>query len=168
MSVNAPASESTRHVAQAAALPQTYLFDVQQKWAEIIQSAMRDNHPQLATDLTVCRPISLAKGVLTLEAPHTLCDRSADDALILTTLARIIAQVAGYHVPVSLRPPGGVFDTRSARYQAAESHPLVQAIRKRFAADIIAREPITLAEWQQRQQFIEKQASPAPAEDDAE
>jgi hypothetical protein len=34
-----------------------------------------------------------------------------------------------------------------ARYRTAESDPLVQDILKRFQAEVVAREPVTRAEW---------------------
>ena len=55
-------------------------------------------------------------------------------------------------VRMTFRPPAGIDGGRSARYSAAEAHPLVLALRKRFAADIITREPITREEWFKRSQ----------------
>ena len=54
--------------------------------------------------------------------------------------------------PVRVGETAGMDGGRSARYQAAEAHPLIQAIRKRFTADIITREPITREEWLRRSQ----------------
>jgi hypothetical protein len=143
-----------------AAVPQTLLFDLQQRWSEVVQAAMRDGQSALATALTSCTPVLLAGGTLTLEAPEDLCQRSADDAFLLTSLARVVGQISGFVLPIRLRSVAGENRTRSERYQAAESNPLVQAIRKRFAADIISREPITRAEWLQRLQSLQTRDTP--------
>ena len=148
MAITAPNS-------MAPAVPQTLLFDLQQRWSEVAQTAMRDGQPTIATALTSCTPVLFAAGILTLEAPDHLCQRATDDALFLTSLARVIGHISGFVIPVRLRSVAGENRTRGQRYQAAEANPLVQAIRKRFAADIIAREPITQAEWLQRLQSLQ-------------
>jgi hypothetical protein len=155
-------------IAPAAAVPQTLLFDLQQRWSEVVQAAMRDGQPALATALTSCAPVLLANGILTLEAPDDLCQRSADDAFLLTSLARVVGQISGFLLPVRMRSVAGENRTRSERYQAAESNPLVLAIRKRFAADIISREPITRAEWLQRLQSLQTRDTKPDDEDRGE
>jgi hypothetical protein len=137
------------------------LFDLQQRWSEVVQAAMRDGQPLLATALTHCSPVLVAAGSLTLEAPDDLVQRSAEDGIFLTALSRLISQVSGLLIPIRLRSIAGENRTRGERYQAAEANHLVQAIRKRFAADIISREPITRADWLQRLQSLQKR-EPSP------
>ncbi len=161
-----PIAVTPTPIAPAAAVPQTLLFDLQQRWSEVAQAAMRDGQSALATALTNCTPVLLAGGTLTLEAPDDLCQRSVDDAFLLTSLARVVGQISGFLIPIRLRSVAGENRTRSERYQAAESNPLVQAIRKRFAADIISREPITRAEWLQRLQSLQTRDTPPDATDD--
>ena len=72
--------------------------------------------------------------------------------MLIQHLVALIAQFCGHRLIIRVRPPAGLDGGRSARYSAAEAHPLVQALRKRFAADIITREPITREEWFKRSQ----------------
>jgi hypothetical protein len=138
-------------------IPQTLLPDLQSRWGEIAQAALRDGQPLIASALSGSRPVSFANGVLTLECPADFCDRTDADALQIQHLVTLVAQFCGHRLTIRVRPPAGLDGGRSARYQAAEAHPLVQALRKRFAADIITREPITREEWLKRSQ-------PRPAE----
>lgn len=72
--------------------------------------------------------------------------------MLIQHLVSLIAQFSGHRLTIRVRPPAGLDGGRSARYSAAEAHPLVLALRKRFAADIITREPITREEWFKRSQ----------------
>ena len=139
-------------------VPQTLLPDLQSRWGEIAQAALRDGQPLIASALSGSRPVSFANGVLTLECPADFCDRADADTLLIQHLVTLVAQFCGHRLTIRVRPPAGLDGGRSARYQAAEAHPLVQALRKRFAADIITREPITREEWLKRSQ-------PRPADD---
>jgi len=130
-------------------IPQTLLPDLQSRWSEVAQAALRDGQPLIAGALSGARPVSFASGTLTIECPADFCDRADADPLVLLILGNLVAQISGHQLTIRVRPPAGV-GGRSARYQAAEAHPLVQALRKRFAADIITREPITREEWLKR------------------
>ena len=134
------------------AIPQTLLPDLQLRWNEIAQAALRDGQPLLASALSGSRPVSFANGTLTLECPADFCDRADADAQLIQHLVTLMAQFSGHRLNIRVRPPAGLDGGRSARYAAAEAHPLVQALRKRFAADIITREPITRDEWFKRSQ----------------
>ncbi len=131
-------------------IPQTLLPELQQRWPEIAQSALRDGQPLLAGPLSGSRPVSLAAGTLTIECPADFCDRADADPLLLQSLTGLVAMICGHRLTIRVRPAAGMDGGRSARYQAAEAHPLIQAIRKRFTADIITREPITREEWLRR------------------
>ena len=133
-------------------IPQTLLPELQQRWPEIAQAALRDGQPLLAGPLSGSRPVSLAAGTLTIECPADFCDRTDADPLLLQSLTGLVAMVCGHRLAIRVRPAAGMDGGRSARYQAAEAHPLIHAIRKRFAADIITREPITREEWLRRSQ----------------
>jgi hypothetical protein len=134
----------------ARLIPQTLLPDLQSRWNEVAQAALRDGQPLIASALSGSRPVSFANGTLTLECPADFCDRSDADPLVLQVVVAVIANVCGHRLTIRVRPPAGLDGGRSARYAAAEAHPLVQALRKRFAADIITREPITREEWLKR------------------
>lgn len=136
----------------ARVVPQTLLPDLQQRWSEIAQAALRDGQPLIASALSGSRPVSFANGTLTLECPADFCDRVDADELLIQHLVALIAQFSGHRLTIRVRPPAGLDGGRSARYSAAEAHPLVLALRKRFAADIITREPITREEWFKRSQ----------------
>nr|MBA2480571.1 hypothetical protein [Planctomycetota bacterium] len=41
-------------------------------------------------------------------------------------------------------------DDRNSRYQAAQAHPLVKDLVRRFEADIVSREVVTREEWIKR------------------
>jgi hypothetical protein len=133
-------------------VPQTLLIDLQPRWNEVAQAALRDQQPLVASALSGSRPVSFAGGTLTIECPADFCDRADADPLLLQTIAALVAQVCGHRLGIRVRPPAGMDGGRSARYSAAEAHPLVQALRKRFSADIITREPITREEWLRRSQ----------------
>jgi hypothetical protein len=133
-------------------IPQTLLIDLQSRWNEVAQAALRDQQPLVAGALSGSRPVSFANGTLTVECPPDFCDRADADPLALETVATLVAQVCGHRLTIRVRPPAGLDGGRSARYSAAEAHPLVQALRKRFSADIITREPITRDEWLRRSQ----------------
>lgn len=145
-------------VAPPKLIPQTLLIDLQPRWNEVAQAAMRDQQPLVASALSGSRPVSFANGTLTIECPADFCDRADADPLVLQTIAALVAQICGHRLGIRVRPPAGLDGGRSARYSAAEAHPLVQALRKRFSADIITREPITRDEWLKRSQI-------RPAED---
>lgn len=134
----------------ARLIPQTLLPDLQSRWSEVAQAALRDGQPLIASALSGSRPVSFASGTLTLECPADFCDRSDADPLLLQVIVAVVANVCGHRLTIRVRPPAGLDGGRSARYAAAEAHPLVQALRKRFAADIITREPITREEWLKR------------------
>jgi hypothetical protein len=131
-------------------MPQTLLPDLQARWSEVAQAAMRGDQPLIGGALSGSRPVSFASGTLTIECPADFCDRADADPLVLLILSNLVAQISGHQLTIRVRPPAGLGGGRSARYQAAEAHPLVQALRKRFAADIITREPITRDEWLKR------------------
>lgn len=141
-------------------IPQTVLPDLQMRWAEVAQAAMRDDQPLIGGALSGSRPVSLAGGTLVIECPADFCDRVDVDPLMLQSLVSLVAQVCGHRLLIRVRPPSGMDGGRSARYQAAEAHPLVQALRKRFAADIITREPITREEWLRRSQGVSPETGP--------
>jgi hypothetical protein len=131
-------------------LPQTLLIDLQPRWNELAQAALRDGQPLIASALSGSRPVAFAGDTLTVECPADFCDRADTDPLIVQTLVALLAQVTGHRLTIRLRPPAGADGGRSARYAAAEAHPLIAAFKKRFAADIITREPITREEWLRR------------------
>ncbi|MBA3697854.1 MAG: hypothetical protein H0W78_03160 [Planctomycetes bacterium] len=131
-------------------IPQTLLPDLQQRWSELAQAAMRDGQPLIGSALSGSRPVSFATGTLTIECPADFCDRADADPVLIQHLVTLVAQLTGHRLVIRIRPPAGLDGGRSARYTAAEAHPLVQALRKRFAADIITREPITREEWLKR------------------
>jgi hypothetical protein len=135
-----------------AAVPQTFLFDVQQRWSEIAQTALRDGNALLAAELTASTPHLFAHGTLTIAGSAALVARG--DSVTLTTIARYIMQVCGHRVQIALRSTAVSDDNndRRERYRTAEQHPLIQALRKKFQADIVSREPITFEHWQTRQQ----------------
>jgi hypothetical protein len=151
-----PAVLSVEPPPPARVIPQTLLPDLQQRWSEIAQAALRDGQPLIASALSGSRPVAFANGALTLECPADFCDRADADPMVIQHLVALMAQFSGHRLTIRVRPPAGLDGGRSARYSAAESHPLVQALRKRFAADIITREPITREEW-----FKRSQARPA-------
>ena len=66
------------------------------------------------------------------------------------SIARWVQHVAGHAVHIQLRSEQAEQSGRQARYQQAEAHPLIQALRRRFAADIVSREPISHAAWLER------------------
>jgi hypothetical protein len=134
----------------ARLVPQTLLPELQSRWSEVAQAALRDDQPLIASALAGSRPVSFANGNLTVECPADFCDRCDADPLYLQGVAAAVANVCGHRLAIRVRPPAGLDGGRSARYAAAEAHPLVQALRKRFAADIITREPITREEWLKR------------------
>jgi hypothetical protein len=153
---NKPPAPVVEAAPPARMIPQTLLPDLQQRWSEIAQAALRDGQPLIGSALSGSRPVSFANGTLTLECPADFCDRADADPMLIQHLVALIAQFCGHRLTIRVRPPAGLDGGRSARYSAAESHPLVQALRKRFAADIITREPITREEW-----FKRSQARPA-------
>ncbi len=154
--VTVPASPAVLPATPATAapkvIPQTVLPELQQRWAEVAQAAMRDGQPIIGGALSGSRPVSLANGTLVIESPADFCDRVDVDPLLMQSLVSLVAQVCGHRLDIRVRPPVDTGGGRSARYQAAEAHSLVQALRKRFAADIVTREPITREEWMRRAQ----------------
>jgi hypothetical protein len=132
------------------------------RWAEVAQAALRDAQPLLAAALAGSRPVALANGILTVECPADFCDRADDDALQLQSLGTVVAHVCGQRLGIRVRPPPGHGGGRSARYQAAEANPLVQALRRHFAADVITREPISREDWLRRTVGVEADPASQP------
>ncbi len=106
--------------------------------------------PLLAAGWGECRALTLRDGVLTIEVPakRLALFQDPDQQRLL---ASAIAGAGGVRVQLALRQVGALTDEpsddRTRRYRAAETHPLIQDLMKRFQAELVGREVVEVEAW---------------------
>jgi hypothetical protein len=152
----------------APRLPLT-LSEAQARWGEGARAALGGGKPALAAAVTGTRLVALEGDLLTIEEPVGRSPGLADMATDLEHhLSALFGRPLRGRVTVA-RPALG--DDRASRYQAAQAHPLVKDLVRRFEADVISREVVGRAEWLER--FVDSgvsdrsDADPQPRDPDA-
>jgi hypothetical protein len=125
---------------------------VQGRWSDVVRAAMRDAYPVLALALGDCRVVGLDAATITVAAPANRAG-VLEDPGHGHALARAFDAVLGapYTLVVRREAPGAPgANPRAAKFQPAMDDPVVRDLIKRFAGDVIEREPLTREGFRER------------------
>ncbi len=73
--------------------------EVVKRWSEILEALKSHNHSIVGV-LRSCKPVSLSKGVLTVESPYKFHTERLSDAAVQKALAEVIYNIVGLKVSV--------------------------------------------------------------------
>jgi hypothetical protein len=119
--------------------------------------------PLAAAALGEGRLLALENGLLTVGIPARAA-AALKDAEQVRLIGSLVSAAVGQAVQLRLHALGGTaepLDERHLKYQAAERHPFIQDLLKRFEGDLTARELVDFGTWLERV-AAEKSAALAP------
>jgi hypothetical protein len=105
--------------------------------------------PLLAATWGEARVLSVRDDLVSIQVPQRRLALLADEEQA-TLLGTAVGSVLGRRVRIRATAgseTGTTGDERTRRYQAAERHPLVQDLMKRFQAELVGRELVDFETW---------------------
>lgn len=126
----------------------------QGRWSDVARAVLRDAYPVLSTALADCRVVALDATTITLAVPANRAGVIEDPAHD-QPLARAFDAVLGAPYALVVRREAattGNTGPRAAKFQPAMDDPVVRDLLKRFAGDVIEREPQTRETFRERVQ----------------
>ena len=123
---------------------------MQKRWQALARTVLLQGQAALAAVLTGTTLIAIDDGVLTIEVAAGSTPPPADFADQLRPHLSTLASPSGASAALRLTivhaaDPAG--DDRSNRFHAAQSHPLVRDLLKRFEGEVIRTDLESRAEW---------------------
>jgi hypothetical protein len=125
--------------------------EVRRRWPELARAVLVQGDPTLAAALTGTRVVAMEGDLITVEAPPR--PNAAQTTALETALPPHLLTAFGTTMRVACVAARPEADDGSADlYRAAQSHPLVKDLMRRFEADIVSREIMDREEWLRRQE----------------
>ena len=141
------------------------LEELRARWGALGQVLLQMGAPLLAAALSDSLPLAVGGDQLTIEAPAGRVPLLTDpEQQRVVGNACLAAFGSRYRLVVKTRlvkggPQPAITDERQRRYLAAQEHPIVRELMRRFEADLVGRELVDLQTWLQRL-ASEREAAP--------